>query len=55
MKLSSVALRITENTGDINVRSWHIPEVPRAAKEGRLRLQSGLWQAVHERVYEFTP
>jgi len=38
-----------------NVCSWHIPEVPPAAKEGRLRLQSGLWQAVHERVYEFTP
>ena len=30
-------------------------EVPPAAKEGRSRLQSGLWQVVHERVYEFTP
>jgi len=26
-------------------RFWHIPEV----------LQSGLWQAIHGRVYEFTP
>ena len=30
-------------------------EVPPAAKEGRSGLQSGLWQAVHECVYEFTP
>jgi len=37
------------------VRCWHHPEVPSAAKEGRSRLQSGLWQAVHERVYESTP
>lgn len=28
------------------VRSWHDPEVPFAAKEGRSRHQSGLWQAV---------
>jgi len=37
------------------VRLWHQAEVPPAAKEGRLRLQSGLWQAIHGRVYEFTP
>ena len=35
--------------------NWHDSEVPPAAKEGRSRLQSGLWQAVHECVYEFTP
>ena len=37
------------------VHTWHDSEVPPAAKEGRSRLQSGLWQSVHERVYEFTP
>lgn len=36
-------------------RNWHDSEVPPAAKESRSRLQSGLWQALHERVYEFTP
>ena len=37
------------------VHTWHQAEVPPAAKEGRLRLQSGLWQAIHGCVYEFTP
>ena len=39
---------------EANVDSCHISEVPPAAKEGRLRLQSGLWQAIHGRVYEVT-
>jgi hypothetical protein len=30
--------------------NWHDSEVPPAAKEGRSRLQSGRWQAVHDRV-----
>jgi hypothetical protein len=30
---------------DTNVRYWHHPEVPPAAKEGHLRLLSGLWHA----------
>src|SRR3990170_7350540 len=34
-----------------HVRLWHIPEVPRAAKEGRLWLQSRLWQAMYGGVY----
>jgi hypothetical protein len=42
-------------TAMTEVRFWHQAEVPPVAKEGRLRLQSRLWQAVHERVYEFTP
>jgi len=41
--------------GPKRVCKWHDAEVPPAAKEGRSRLQSGLWQAVRERVYEFTP
>jgi hypothetical protein len=32
------------------IRKWRP-----AAKVGRLRLQSGLWQVSHRRVYEFTP
>jgi hypothetical protein len=35
--------------------AFGIPEVPPAAQEGPLPLQSGLWQAIHGRVYEFTP
>jgi hypothetical protein len=38
-----------------NVRYRHHPEVPPATKEGRLLLQSGLWQAIDGRVDEFTP
>jgi hypothetical protein len=33
----------------VDVRYWHHPEVPPATKEGRLRLQSGLWQAIDGR------
>lgn len=37
----------------LDVRYWHNSEVPPAATEGRLRLQSGLWHG-HPIVYEFT-
>jgi hypothetical protein len=36
-------------------RSWHIPEAPSAASDGRLLFQSGLRQAITRRVYVFTP
>jgi hypothetical protein len=38
-------------TGD---RFGSIPEGQPATSDGRLRLQSGRWQAVERRVYEFT-
>jgi hypothetical protein len=34
---------------------WHLPAVRSDAIDGRLRLKSGLWQAVQRRVYEFAP
>src|ERR1700680_3816960 len=33
---------------------WHMPEVPAAGSEGRLRFQSGLRQWRQMRAYEFT-
>jgi hypothetical protein len=37
------------------VRNWRIPEMPPAATNGRLRLQSGPRQTSNGVVYEFTP